>query len=403
MRILLVGGAVRDLLLGLPPGDRDYLAPDATPKEFVRRFPAAKLVGKAFPVFILDREEYAFPRGDSLEADLLARDFTVNALALELPDYPAVPDRVDPSLLHAPHPDSLADIASRTLRPASPQALAADPLRTFRAARFLARFPELSPHPSLLEAMRETARAGLLAGLAAERVGMELRKALRAPAPGRFLGLLDQAGCLAPWFAELEGAGTIPAGPAPHHAESVLEHTARVLDRLAGLAPGEEIPGWMGLAHDLGKTATPPEEWPRHIGHERRGQALAESLGRRLALPERLVEAGRLAARLHMRAMRYDQLKPGTRVDLLNAAHAAGLTRELFLLARADHGQDHLPEARADLAALLAVRLPLAERDRGQESGRRLREMRSQAVAAAIQERRDKNSDRRRAISGRTP
>lgn len=403
MRILLVGGAVRDLLLGLPPGDRDYLVLDATPKEFIRRFPRARLVGKAFPVFILDREEYAFPRGDSLEADLLARDFTINALALELPDHPAVPDRADPALLHAAHPDSLADIASRTLRPASPAALSDDPLRTFRAARFLARFPDLSPHPSLLEAMRETARAGLLAGLAAERVGMELRKALRAPAPGRFLRLLDQAGCLAPWFAEMERAGAIPAGPAPHHAESVLEHTARVLDRLAGLAPGEELPGWMGLVHDLGKTATPPEEWPRHIGHEHRGQALAESLGRRLALPERLVAAGRLAARLHMRAMRYDQLKPGTRVDLLNAAHAAGLTRELFLLARADHGSDRLPEARADLAALLAVRLPLAERDHGRESGLRLRELRSQAVAAAIQERKAREIARHSARPGRTP
>jgi tRNA nucleotidyltransferase (CCA-adding enzyme) len=382
MRILLVGGAVRDLLWGRQPAERDFLVLDASPAQFTARFPGAKLVGKAFPVFILDGEEYAFPRGESLESDLLARDFTVNALALDLPDFPALPERIDPDRVHAAHPDSRADLAGRVLRPASPGALAEDPLRVFRAARFLARFPDLVPHPALPEAMRAAAGAGLLAGLAAERVGMEARKALRAPAPGRFLRLLDSAGCLAPWFAEMEEAAAIPAGPFPHHAESVLEHTAQVLDRLAALAPGNELAAWMGLAHDLGKTLTPPREWPRHIGHEERGQAAAEALGRRLALPERLVQAGRQAARLHMRAMRYAELRPGSRVDLLAAAAAAALARELFLMAQADHGTDHWPRAAADLKAMLAVRLPAEARDQGPESGRRLRELRAQALAA---------------------
>lgn len=383
MRILLVGGAVRDLLRGRQPAERDFLVLDAAPDEFTARFPGAKLVGKAFPVFILDGEEYAFPRGDGLESDLLARDFTINALALDLPDYPTVPDRADPARILAAHPDSRADLAAGVLRPASPAALLDDPLRVFRAARFLARFPDLAPHPSLEGAMRATAEAGLLAGLAAERVGMEARKALRAPAPGRFLRLLDAAGCLAPWFAELEGASAIPAGPLPHHAHSVLEHIARVLDRLAELAPGNELAGWMGLTHDLGKVLTPRAEWPRHIGHEARGQAAAEALGRRLALPERLVAAGRQAARLHMRAMRYAQLRPGSRTDLLAAAEAAALARELFLLAQADHGADHWPRAEADLKAMRAVRLPAELRNLGPESGRRLRELRAQALAAA--------------------
>ncbi|MEW5772057.1 MAG: HD domain-containing protein [Thermodesulfobacteriota bacterium] len=381
MRILLVGGAVRDLLLGSPAAERDFLVLDAAPEEFTARFPTAKLVGKAFPVYILAGEEYAFPRSEGLTGDLLARDFTINALALDLPGYPAIPDRADPALLHAPHPDSLADLAGRVLRPASKTALADDPLRVFRASRFLARFPDFSPHPSLAGAMGEAARAGLLAGLAGERVGMEARKALRSPAPGRFLRMLDEAGCLMPWFAELVGASSIPAGPPPHHSSSVLEHTAQVMDRLAALAPANELAGWMALAHDLGKVLTPQEEWPRHLGHEERGQAAAEALGRRLALPERLAQAGRQAARLHMRAMRYPELRPGSRVDLLAAAQAAAVTRELFLLAQADHGSDHWPAASADLAAMLSVRLPADARDQGPESGRRLRELRAQALA----------------------
>jgi tRNA nucleotidyltransferase (CCA-adding enzyme) len=382
MRIFLVGGAVRDMLLGLAAGDRDYLVLDADPAAFSARFPAAKLVGKAFPVFILEREEYAFARGDGgLESDLLARDFTVNALAVELPDYPALPQSIAPEQVRFAHPDSLEDLRRKVLRPASPFALAEDPLRVFRAARFLARFPDFTPHPALREDMRAACAAGLLPGLAAERVGTEARKALRGAAPGRFLRLLAETGCLGPWFAELEEAADIPAGPAPHHDESLLEHLAQVLDRMAGLAPGEEIPGWMALAHDLGKGLTPRDAWPRHIGHEKRGAALAEALGRRLALPEKLIRAGALAAREHMLAARYPELRPGTRVDLLAKAHAAGLMRELFLLARADHGVNHAPLALADLAALLAVRLPADTCGLGEESGRRLRELRAEALA----------------------
>jgi tRNA nucleotidyltransferase (CCA-adding enzyme) len=382
MRILLVGGAVRDLLLGRQPAERDYLVLDATPDEFTGRFPEAKLVGKAFPVYILRGEEFAFPRGEGLDADLLARDFTINALALDLPDFPALPAQLDLSRVHAAHPDSVGDLEHGILRPASDSALADDPLRVFRAARFLARLPEFAPHPSLASSMRAVAASGLLDGLAGERVGMEARKALRSTAPARFLRLLGEAGCLAPWFAELEGAADIPAGPAPHHNESVLEHTAQILDRLADLAPGNELAGWMGLCHDLGKVLTPREQWPRHIGHEDRGQSAAEALGRRLAMPDRLIQAGRAAARLHMSAMRYPELRPGTRVDLLAAASAGAVARELFLLAQADHGADHWPMAQADLKTMLAVRLPENARDLGPESGRRLRELRAQALSS---------------------
>jgi tRNA nucleotidyltransferase (CCA-adding enzyme) len=464
MRILLAGGSVRDRLLGRPVRDRDFLVLDAGPQEFARRFPKAKPVGKAFPVFILDGEEYAFPRGDGagdpdggLARDLRLRDFTVNALAQEEGPDGAV-------TLHA-HPLALEDLRNRVLRPASERSIPDDPLRVFRAARFLAELPEFTAHPELMEALRAAAASGLLGQVTGDRVGAELRKALRVPRPGRFLELLDRAGCLSPWFVELERASSIPAGPAPFHHTHVLGHTMEVMDRVAALVaegnvpaqdqdsggsqgkapasdperpqPGEaqppggrpdrELAVYLALAHDLGKTLTPESEWPRHIGHEKRGRALALALGERLRLPSAFIRAGEMAARWHMTAARYPELRPGTRVDLLLALHLAGLTREMFALARADHDSgpevapvvwreaDHqadqgsdqaarqpqdpehaparpsisasgqhdarLEQALAETHTILQVTLEPEDRNQGEASGRKLRDLRAQALA----------------------
>jgi tRNA nucleotidyltransferase (CCA-adding enzyme) len=366
MRILLVGGAVRNMLLGLPVRDRDYLVLDATVEDFLCAHPQAKAVGKTFPVFILDHQEYSFPRAATLEGDLLLRDFTVNALALD----------ADGRLFC--HPQALEDLTAKVLRPASAESLPADPLRVLRAARFLAELPGFSAHPDLVAAMRGVAAGGGLAAPFAERAGQEVQKALAAPRPGEFLRLLDAAGCLAPWLAELDGASGIPAGPPKYHDSSVLEHTARVMDTLAG----DAMTVWMGLCHDLGKVLTKPEQLPRHIGHDLRGEAQALALGERLRLPTRLIQAGADAARWHMVAGNYAQLKPGTRVDLLTRLKSRGVLREMFRLVAADKGQDHSAQVQADLAALLAVQLPPAARDQGAHSGEALRTLRIQALKA---------------------
>lgn len=362
MRILLVGGAVRNLLLGLPVRDRDYLAAGAAVEDFLRARPSARAVGKTFPVAILDGQEFSFLRAPSLEEDLLLRDFTVNALALD----------EDGELFC--HPQGLEDLHARLLRPASPRSLSDDPLRVLRAARFLAQLPGFSPHPELLVAMRQAADG--LGGVFAERAGVELRRALTAPRPGAFLRLLAQTGCLAPWFAELEHAEAIPAGPPKYHDASLLEHTARLMDALAG----DPLCVWMALCHDLGKAATPAQHLPRHHGHEVRGEALALALGQRLRLPARLIQAGAAAARWHMLAGDYPRLRPATRVDLLLRLKARGLTREMFRLASADKGQDHGPRALAELEAILAVRLPASQRDLGEKSGAILRALQAQAL-----------------------
>lgn len=365
MRFYLAGGAVRDLLLGRALSDRDYLVTGCTREAFLRAFPEAREVGQAFPVFWLYRTEFSFPRAHSLTAELRSRDLTVNAQLLD----------DDGNLLC--HPQGLADLRDRILRPASDHSFRDDPLRVFRAARFFAQLPDFTPHDELKKAMAQASEGGLLASLAADRVGNEVRKALKAPAPGNFLRLLSETGCLFPWFSELDGAAAIPAGPPAYHDSDVLEHTCRIMDSLAG----EELRVWMGLCHDLGKTLTPKDKLPRHHGHDRAGVRLAEELAVRLRLPNNLKTGGMKAARWHMVAARYDELRPGTRVDLLMDAHLSGTVSPLFRLVRADHGVEYENRAATDLASILKVRLGPKDRDRGKDSGRILRRLRAEALA----------------------
>ncbi|MBG3875758.1 HD domain-containing protein [Desulfovibrio oxamicus] len=355
MKTYLVGGAVRDLLLGRPIHDHD-VAFEGHAACFVRQNPGARKVGRDVDVYLLDGVEHMPLRG-TLDEDLAARDFTINALAL-----------AEAGVVHA-HPQALRDLADRVLRPASPTALADSPVRAFRAARFAAQFPDFSVHAETLDQMRVVAQRGVLADLPAEQVCRETLKALAAPCPGRYLKVLHAGGCLLPWFAELAGADGVPAGPARYHNGSVLDHVARVMDMAAVLAghasrardnvpspsladsatadgagaqarsarqPPPELAAWMALCHDLGKVTTAADVLPHHYGHEDRGAPLARAMGIRLSMPTRFIEAGEAAARLHMRLARHAELRPGTRVDLLLALHTRGLLPAMRLLVLAD-------------------------------------------------------------------
>lgn len=364
MRIFLVGGAVRNFLLGRRMADKDFLVLDATPAEFLRRFPKARRVGRDFPVYLLDGSEYAFLRAGTLEGDLLERDLTINAMALG----------EDGELVC--HPQALEDLAARVLRPASPTALGDDPLRVYRAARFAAVLSDFTPHPALLAQMSTLAHDRALEVLAPERVGQEVLKALAAPRPSAFLRVLDRTHCLSPWLLELERAEAIPAGRGRHGGASLLDHLGAVLDRL----PADPLLRWMGLCHDLGKTLTPPEQWPTHSGHAALGGMPARHAARRLRFAKHLELAGGLAAELHMLAGDYPRLRPGTKVDLLTRLDAAGLTRELFQVVQADRGEDFWSQARIDLECIRAVHLPVEMRNDGPRSGERLRLLRAQAL-----------------------
>jgi len=365
MQIYLAGGAVRDLLIGRTIHDRDYLVMDATRDEFMKTFPAATEVGLAFPVFILDRTEFSFPRATTLSKELKSRDLTVNAQLLNK----------DGELIC--HPKGLEDLHDKILRPASEQAFHIDPLRVFRAARFWAQLPDFTPHTELKNSMRSVAHEGLLASLAPDRIGQEVCKMLSAPAPGNFLRLLAETDCLSPWFEEFRNASTIPAGPSPYHDTHVLEHICRTMDSLAG----DMTAVWMGLCHDLGKTLTLKEKLPKHHGHDHAGIPLAETLANRIRLSNRLKTAGMKAAQWHMTAARYDELRSGTQVDLLMDTHLSGVLAPLFELVRVDHDNDFRSRARRNLTTILGVKLKPEDRNLGAKSGEKLRYLRAQILA----------------------
>ncbi|MDY3809149.1 HD domain-containing protein [Desulfovibrio porci] len=362
MELYLVGGAVRDLLLGRVPVELDFAFSGAM-ADFLAAHPDARPVGKSVRVCLWRGRECMPLRGGSLEADLLARDLTVNAMALD-----------SRGLLRV-HPQALADLRSRRLRPASPTALSDDPARVFRLARFAASWPDWQVDGEACAQMRALLPSAL-AAIPAERVGRELRKALAAPAPARFLETLAAGNALVPWFAELETARDIPAGPARWHKNSVLGHTARIMN----LTAGDPLAVWMALCHDLGKIGTDPALLPHHYGHEQRGIALAQGLAERLRLPALFSKAGALAAAEHMKAGMLPRLRPGTRRDLLWRVHQAGLSAPFWRLADADSNSRVGTEALRQLAALLAVRLPPDWWGKGELSARKLRELHCRAL-----------------------
>ena len=363
MELYLVGGAVRDMLVGRTPTELDF-AFDGTVEDFLDLHPDARRVGKSVHVCLWRGRECMPLRGNSPENDLMARDLTINALALD-----------SVGRLYA-HPQALHDLRRRILRPASPTSFACDPTRIFRLARFAAAWPDWSIDKNAFEQMRALSAAEL-AALPAERVGREILKALGAPAPGRFFRVLVQGQALRPWLAELDQASRIPAGPAQWHNNSVLGHSLRIMDMVAG----DAVTAWMALCHDLGKIQTDPALLPHHYGHEKRGIALSTELARRLRLPVRFAKAGAIAAAEHMKGGMYSMLRPGTRRDLLWRVHAAGLDQRFWRLVDADSGSPLSTVALAHLAVLLDLRLPEEWRDKGEISARKLRDMHCQALA----------------------
>ena len=362
MKLYLVGGAVRDMLLGRTPTELDFAFSGGL-DDFLSLHPDALRVGKSVHVCLWHGRECMPLRGNGPEEDLMARDLTVNALALD-----------SAGRLYM-HPQAVSDLQRRILRPASPTAFADDPARIFRLARFAARWPDWRIDKGAFEQMRALPQAKL-AALPAERVGREVFKALAAPAPGRFFRVLAQGQSLAPWFAELEEADKIPAGPRQWHSNSVLGHSLRIMDLVAG----DALAAWMALCHDLGKTLTDPALLPHHYGHEKSGIALSQKLARRLRLPTRFVKAGMLATAEHMQGGMYPMLRPGTRRDLLWRVHAAGFDQAFWRLVDADSGGPISDTALAHLAVLLDVRLPKGWHNKGEASARKLRELHCQAL-----------------------
>ncbi len=370
MRIYTVGGAVRDELLGLPVQDRDYVVVGATPQDMVAQ--GYRPVGRDFPVFLHPRshEEYALARTErkagkgykgfqvhaapdvTLEEDLARRDLTINAMA-----------RDEDGTLIDPY-NGEADLRAGVLRHVS-SAFVEDPVRILRVARFAARFGFRIAEETLA-LMGEMVVNGEVDALVPERVWQELSRGLMEAKPSRMFDALRACGALAKILPEVDRLFGVPQPPLHHPEVDTGAHVMMVVDRAAE----KEAPlavRFAALGHDLGKGATPAEEWPRHHGHEARGVELLGPLCQRLRVPVECRDLALLAARYHGDIHRAFELRAATVLKILAEADAFRRPeRFLDLLAvcecdfqgREGYRERPYPQAdffRAALAAALGV------------------------------------------------
>jgi tRNA nucleotidyltransferase (CCA-adding enzyme) len=367
MKRYLVGGAVRDALLGLPIGDRDWVVVGADPDEL--RAAGYIAVGRDFPVFLdpETREEHALARterktapgyhgfvfhadrGVTLEDDLLRRDLTINAIAED-----------EDGTVIDPH-GGRRDLADRVLRHVSP-AFAEDPVRILRVARFAARFGDFRVAPETEALMRAMVEAGEADALVSERVWQEVSRGLMERTPSRMFEVLRRCGALARVLPEVDRLFGVPQR-ADHHPEvDTGVHLMMVLDMSARLDTSLAV-RYACLGHDLGKAETPVEMLPRHIRHEERSVVLVRRMSERLRVDNACRSLAELVAREHGNVHRSGEFGAAAIVRLLERADA--LRRpdrfaELLLACECDArgrlGREEVPyPPRQRLATALAV------------------------------------------------
>ncbi|RZS54886.1 multifunctional CCA addition/repair protein [Sphaerotilus mobilis] len=371
-RVHLVGGAVRDRLMGVPEGDRDWVVVGCTPEQMTAA--GFRPVGLDFPVFLHPhtQDEYALARTErksghgyhgftfhtgadvTLEQDLARRDLTVNAMALDADGQTVI----DPW-------GGRADLAARVLRHVGP-AFAEDPVRILRLARFAARWPDFTVAPETMALCRAMTAAGEVDALVAERVWQELARGLMAARPSRLLQVLREAGALARLLPEVDRLYGVPQRADYHPEVDTGVHVEMVLDQAARL--GLPLAArYAALTHDLGKGTTPADILPRHIGHEQRSAALLKPLCERLRVPVDCRELADLVAREHgnvhasasfdaaalVRLMdRCDAWRRPERFDLMLQACEADARGRLGL---EDRDYPQAPRLRAALAAAQSI------------------------------------------------
>jgi tRNA nucleotidyltransferase (CCA-adding enzyme) len=361
MRIYLVGGAVRDKLLGRTVSDRDHVVVGAHPEQLLAQ--GYRPVGKDFPVFLHPKtgEEYALARTErktghgyhgfafhadpsvTLEEDLARRDLTINAMA-EAEDG----SLVDPF-------NGARDLEQRLLRHVS-LAFVEDPVRLLRVARFAARLAPLgfTVAPETMALMQQMVRDGEVDHLVPERVWQETRKALGEAQPSAFLRVLRESGALAVLFPEVDALYGVPQRAEFHPEIDTGRHVEMVLDMAARITPGNDVVGFCALTHDLGKALTPPDVLPRHLGHEHAGVAPLRRLVARLKVPTEHATLAEQVCREHLNVHRAFELKPATVLRLLSSLDALRRPERLslFLAAceadkrgRLGHEEDAYPQA----------------------------------------------------------
>ena len=406
MEIFVVGGTVRDALLGLPASDRDWVAVGATPDELVAL--GYRPVGKDFPVFIhpTTGEEVALARterksgrgyrgftvhaapGVTLQEDLSRRDLTINAIA-----------QAEDGTLIDPH-GGQRDLQARVFRHVSP-AFVEDPVRVLRLARLAARFPDFTVAPETQALLVQMVEAGEVDALVPERVWQELSRGLMATRPSRMFDVLRACGALQRLLPEVDRLWGVPQRPEHHPEVDTGVHLMMVLDCAAALNTSLPV-RWACLGHDLGKGTTAPAEWPRHIAHEMRSAKLVRQMGQRLRVSVECNELADVVAREHGNVHRSSELGATALLRLFERCDALRRPQrfaELLLACECDArgrlGREQDPYApAARLPPLLhaalavdsaAVAGPALERGlSGPAVGELVRAARCQAVAQAL-------------------
>lgn len=400
-QVYLVGGAVRDELLGLVPREHDWVVVGGQPEDLLEQ--GYRQVGASFPVFLHPEtsEEYALARRErkdghgyhgfavefhpevSLEEDLLRRDLTVNAMA-----------RDDAGHIIDPY-GGRNDIEKRILRHVSP-AFREDPLRVLRVARFAARLAPLgfTVHPSTMQLMGEMTASGELDHLVPERVWTEIAGAMASARPGVFVNVLHECGALRVLLPEVDVLFGVPQ-PEKYHPEiDTGVHVTMAMDLAARSGWAPEVVFAL-LVHDVGKGLTPEKEWPSHIRHEQRGVPLARRICERFRAPTAWSGLALKVTGLHLRCHRLGEMKPATKLRLIEDADLLRRPEQLDNFLRACEGdyrgrggfedRDY-PQAKileSALQAAMAVRVVDLDTEglKGSQIGNKLRQARIEAIA----------------------
>jgi len=404
MEIYLVGGAVRDKLLGLPVIEQDWVVIGETPESMVKQ--GFRPVGKDFPVFLhpQSHDEYALARTErktapgykgfaihaspevSLEQDLIRRDLTINAIAMTPQGH-----LIDPY-------GGQQDLENRIFRHISP-AFAEDPVRILRVARFAARYGHLGF--KLAEETRELMQSMVAAGevdyLVPERVWAELFKALKEQTPSAFFYTLKDCTALKKIFPEINCLFGVPQ-PEKHHPEiDTGLHSMLCLKQATQLSANPEV-RFAALVHDLGKGITPKENWPHHYGHEKTGLRILENLCSRLRVPNVFKTLSMHVMQYHTQCHKAFELRASTLTDVLGVlgAFKANNTLPEFLLAceadaKGRTGFEHAPYPQAEMIKLAAKAAASVDTSailnsglQGAKIGEAIRRLRIKAVADVI-------------------
>ncbi len=409
MQVYLVGGAVRDRLLGRAVTERDWVVVGATPEELLHE--GYLPVGREFPVFLhpQTREEYALARLErkvapgyrgfttrfspdvTLTEDLQRRDLTINAMAQS-----ASGEIIDPY-------GGQADLGARVLRHVS-ESFIEDPVRILRVARFAARYAELgfSVAPETLALMQSMVASGEVQSLVAERVWTETERALGEKRPEVFFETLRACGALAVIFPEIDALFGVPQPPRWHPEIDTGVHVMLALRYAADNAFSAPV-RFAAVVHDLGKALTPRDRWPSHHGHEDAGVPLIDALCDRLKVPTAYRELAVLTARQHTLVHRAAELKPETVLKLLDASDAfrrperfAELLRACESDARGRTGREAEPYPQAaylQAALAVAAAAALSPQERGGLAGpaigNAIRQARLAAITAEVHARRE--------------